>query len=74
MPNSAFVLPDSILTPEAYLLMENDNNTGTRHEFVNGLVYAMTGASRDHNRISGGCMYACRSICKALVASRFNRT
>jgi Uma2 family endonuclease len=48
MTNPAF---DSILTPEAYLLMENDNNTGTRHEFVNGLVYAMTGASRDHNRV-----------------------
>lgn len=53
MTDPAFALPDSILTPEAYLLMENDNNTGTRHEFVNGLVYAMTGASRDHNRISG---------------------
>lgn len=29
MTNPAFALPDSILTPEAYLLMENDNNTGT---------------------------------------------
>ena len=53
MANPAFVLPDTIVTPEAYLLMENDNNTGTRHEFVNGLVYAMVGASRDHNRVSG---------------------
>ncbi|WP_333878182.1 Uma2 family endonuclease [Methylobacter sp.] len=51
MTNSAFVLPDSILTPEAYLLSENDNNTGIRHEYVNGLVYAMTGASRNHNRL-----------------------
>lgn len=40
------------LTPEAYLLMENDNLTGLRHEFVNGLVYAMAGASRDHNRVT----------------------
>ncbi|MGZ5028753.1 MAG: Uma2 family endonuclease [Methylobacter sp.] len=53
MTNPAFTLPAPILTPEAYLLMENDNNTGPRHEFVNGLVYAMTGASRAHNRISG---------------------
>jgi Uma2 family endonuclease len=53
MTNSALVLPDPMLTPEAYLLSENDNNTGTRHEYVNGLIYAMTGASRDHNRISG---------------------
>lgn len=50
MTNSAFVLPDPILTPEAYLLMENDN-AETRHEYVNGLVYAMIGASRDHNRL-----------------------
>ena len=53
MTNPAFVLPDPILTPEAYLLLENDNKTGTRHEYVNGLIYAMTGASRNHNRING---------------------
>ncbi len=51
MTNPASTLPAPILTPEAYLLIENDNNTGTRHEFVNGLIYAMTGASRDHNRV-----------------------
>ncbi|TAN71528.1 MAG: Uma2 family endonuclease [Methylobacter sp.] len=53
MTNPAFAISDPILTPEAYLLMENDNNTETRHEYVNGLVYAITGASRVHNRISG---------------------
>jgi len=53
MANPAFVLPDQHVTPEAYLLTENDNNTGIRHEYVNGLVYAMTGASRNHNRLSG---------------------
>lgn len=53
MTNSAFVFPEPILTPEAYLLMENDNNTETRHEYVDGLVYAMSGASRNHNRVSG---------------------
>lgn len=51
MTDPAFVLPEPILTPEAYLLIENDNNTETRHEYVNGLVYAMTGASRNHNRV-----------------------
>jgi Uma2 family endonuclease len=57
MTNPAFVLPDPVFTPEAYLLWENDNNTGSRHEYVNGLIYAMTGASRNHNRV-GGRMYA----------------
>lgn len=52
MANPAFVLPDQHVTPEAYLLMENDNNIGIRHEYVNGLVYAMTGASRNHNRVT----------------------
>jgi len=53
MANPAFVLPDQIFTPEAYLLLENDNKSGSRHEYVNGLIYAMTGASRNHNRVSG---------------------
>jgi Uma2 family endonuclease len=43
---------ESIVSPEAYLLAENDNPSGIRHEFVSGLVYAMSGASRDHNRIA----------------------
>lgn len=42
---------EHILTPEAYLLQENDNLMEARHEYVNGLVYAMAGASRTHNRI-----------------------
>jgi Uma2 family endonuclease len=52
MGNPAFQLEAPII-PEAYLLAENDNTTGFRHEFVNGLVYAMAGASRDHNRVTG---------------------
>ncbi|WP_394754835.1 Uma2 family endonuclease [Crenothrix sp.] len=44
---------EHILTPEAYLLQENDNLMEARHEYVNGLVYAMGGASREHNRVSG---------------------
>lgn len=41
------------LSPEQYLLDENDNASGIRHEYVNGQVYAMAGASRGHNRIAG---------------------
>jgi Uma2 family endonuclease len=52
MANPAVILPDQPVTPEAYLLLENDNNSGSRHEYVNGLIYAMTGASRDHNRVT----------------------
>jgi Uma2 family endonuclease len=51
MANPVFVLSDQIFTPEAYLLLENDNKSGSRHEYVNGLIYAMTGASRNHNRV-----------------------
>ena len=51
MANPACVLPDQLITPEAYLLLENDNNSGSRNEYINGLIYAMTGASRDHNRV-----------------------
>ncbi|MEQ1528472.1 MAG: Uma2 family endonuclease [Methylococcales bacterium] len=53
MANPALTLPDQLLSPEAYLLLENDNINDIRHEYVNGLVYAMTGASREHNRVTG---------------------
>lgn len=41
------------LSPEQYLLDENDNTSGVRHEYVNGQTYAMAGASRGHNRVAG---------------------
>ena len=42
-----------VFTPvEQYLINENDNPSGIRHEYVNGLVYAMAGASRGHNRVT----------------------
>lgn len=40
-------------SPEAYLLAENDRESGTKYEYSNGLVYAMAGASRNHNRVTG---------------------
>lgn len=41
------------LSPEQYLLDENDNASGIRHEYANGQVYAMAGASRSHNIVTG---------------------
>ncbi|MEZ5448591.1 MAG: Uma2 family endonuclease [Thiolinea sp.] len=41
------------LSPEAYLLGENDRADGIRYEYVNGQVYAMAGASREHNILTG---------------------
>ena len=43
---------EPIVTPKAYLISENDNPGGIRHEYVNGLIYAMAGVSRNHNRIT----------------------
>lgn len=40
------------VSPEQYLLDENDNPAGIRHEYVNGEVSAMAGASRGHNRVA----------------------
>lgn len=41
------------LSPEAYLLGENDRADNTKYEYVNGQVYAMAGASRAHNIVAG---------------------
>jgi Uma2 family endonuclease len=38
-------------TSAGYLELENDG--AWKHEFVNGVVYAMSGASRRHNAIAG---------------------
>lgn len=39
------------LSPEDYL--EGEKTAEVRHEYVDGYVYAMAGASDDHNRIAG---------------------
>lgn len=43
--------PADLLTTEEYL--EGERTSEVRHEFLFGRVYAMTGASDDHNRIAG---------------------
>lgn len=46
-------LPEpNYFSPEDYLLWENDQPEGIKHEYVNGRIYAMTGASRAHNGLS----------------------
>jgi Uma2 family endonuclease len=44
-------LPKHRITPEEYLAMERASTE--RHEYLNGEIYLMVGASRDHNRIAG---------------------
>lgn len=41
------------ISPEAYLLGENDRVDGIKYEYVNGMIYAMAGASRAHNLVAG---------------------
>lgn len=42
-------LPEKFMTPEAYLEFERASEI--KHEYFGGEVFAMTGASRNHNRI-----------------------
>lgn len=44
-------LPQSFLSPEAYLQLEQQSQT--KQEYINGAVYAMAGASDAHVTIAG---------------------
>lgn len=49
----------NFITPDEYLKMERHSET--KHEYFNGRIYAMTGASEAHNTIAGnliGILYA----------------
>lgn len=48
----------SYVSPEEYLLGENDRPDGKKYEYVNGQIYAMAGASRGHNLLAGNCFLA----------------
>jgi len=43
-------LPDDYISSADYLVAERQ--APTKHEYINGRVYAMSGATRSHNRIS----------------------
>ncbi len=46
------------ISAEDYLRGENDRADGERYEFCNGFIYAMAGASRNHNRLTGNVFLA----------------
>ena len=50
MENLMTAVPSTFyLSADAYLLGENDRTDAVKYEYVNGQVYAMAGASRNHN-------------------------
>lgn len=59
------VLPRQKITPQAYLSAER--LADTKHEYFNGEVYAMAGASRNHTLIVG-------NVCAALHAQLRQKT
>lgn len=40
------------MSPEDYLLGENDREDGERYEYVNGKTYLIAGASHAHNHVA----------------------
>ena len=42
----------SVLSPEAYLMNENERLETTKQEFVNGHIYAKEGSSRNHDLLA----------------------
>lgn len=56
-PRAAYPLARSgLLTLEEYDALEEQSPV--RHEFINGVTYAMTGASAPHNRVAGNLFAA----------------
>jgi Uma2 family endonuclease len=51
----------SYLSEEAYLEFEEQSDI--KHEYVEGDVYAMAGASTNHNLITGNLFFQLRSVC-----------
>jgi Uma2 family endonuclease len=47
-------VPQQVWTPESYLAFERESDT--RHEYLAGEIFAMTGASENHNLITGNTL------------------
>ncbi len=67
---SAILKTDGVISPEEYI--EGELLSEIRHEYVEGRVYAMAGASADHNRIAGNIFGELRerlrrSKCEAFI-------
>ncbi|MGB6451879.1 MAG: Uma2 family endonuclease [Steroidobacteraceae bacterium] len=65
--------PSSLLTLEEYDLLEE--KSPVRHEYINGVMYAMTGASVAHNTVAGNLFAAFHthlrgSPCRAFTADQ----
>ena len=56
---SAIAKPSDWISPEEYI--EGELRSEIRHEYVDGRVYGMAGASIDHNRIAGNLFGELRS-------------
>ncbi len=57
------------LSEDDYLARENPSQV--KHEFVNGIVYAMAGASERHNTIAGNLFAACHAARKGGICRPF---
>ncbi len=60
---------DYLITEEEYLTGELDSEI--KHEYVDGYVYAMAGASKNHDRIAGNVYSEIRSLLKSSPCEPF---
>lgn len=61
---------ENTLTPEEYLAMEEKSEN--RHEYLAGRVYAMAGATLNHNRIVGNAFSALREALRGKPCEAFS--
>ena len=62
--------PQPRLTPLEYLAWERQQ--GTRHEFFDGEIFAMTGASREHNLVCGNTFSALHAQLRGTPCEVYN--
>lgn len=64
-----FARKDNVLSPEDYL--QGELESAVKHEFIDGQVNAMVGASANHERIAGNFYSELRSHLKATPCEPF---